>query len=142
MSNYQDPRWQKLRLEIMQRDEWKCVACRQSHKPMNVHHIEYHGNLWNTPPSLLQTLCNECHESLGPHRLGGIYFAWIEPYGEQHLQLAAIYRHCPICGDHEIASHSGVVLFGCGHHIDPPNIGCFCFDQEITHDGFTAYIYS
>jgi hypothetical protein len=36
-----DPRWQKLRLEILERDEWSCQACGNAEKTLHVHHTHY-----------------------------------------------------------------------------------------------------
>ena len=59
-----DPRWQKKRLEIMQRDEWKCCNCESSNNTLNVHHKAYiNGNdPWEYPDFYLMTLCESCHE--------------------------------------------------------------------------------
>jgi len=60
-----DPRWQKRRLEIMQRDEFQCVDCGADTKTLNVHHIYYNrgADVWDYPDHALVTLCNECHEA-------------------------------------------------------------------------------
>lgn len=59
-----DPRWQKKRLEIMQRDEFTCQACFNSQNTLNVHHCYYEKGLmpWDYPDESLVTLCEECHE--------------------------------------------------------------------------------
>lgn len=90
--NYQDPRWQRLRLEVMQRDNFACVACRDSESPLHVHHKEYHGELWDTPIGRLQTLCDLCHKVLGRHPKGGIY--WVRSGDEEPFLVVS---HCPLC---------------------------------------------
>ena len=57
-----DPRWQKKRLEIMQRDGFKCINCQSTEKTLNVHHVVYQRGLepWEYGQSLI-TLCEECH---------------------------------------------------------------------------------
>jgi hypothetical protein len=57
-----DPRWQKKRLEIMKRDLFGCVNCGDEKSTLNVHHIAYHENPWDTPDNLLITLCETCHK--------------------------------------------------------------------------------
>lgn len=58
------PLWQRKRLEVMQRDGWKCLQCNSSEKTLNVHHIKYVGdNPWDTPSEFLKTLCEDCHEA-------------------------------------------------------------------------------
>ena len=36
-----DPRWQKKRLEIMERDDFTCVHCQDNASTLNVHHGFY-----------------------------------------------------------------------------------------------------
>lgn len=61
-----DPRWQKLRLQIFERDKWLCKGCATSTETLHVHHIAYVGaDPWDTPPELLITLCAECHAEEG-----------------------------------------------------------------------------
>lgn len=66
-----DPRWQKKRLEILNRDEWKCKACDDSKATLHIHHIAYNkGDPWDIKDHLLITLCESCHKfetsELGP----------------------------------------------------------------------------
>jgi hypothetical protein len=58
-----DPRWQRKRLLILDRDNWKCTACRSSTKTLHVHHLIYTGtDPWDTPNEHLETLCCDCHD--------------------------------------------------------------------------------
>jgi 5-methylcytosine-specific restriction endonuclease McrA len=59
-----DPRWQKKRLEILNRDGWSCQKCGSAKDALHVHHREYKaGRLpWDYPGELLITLCQKCHE--------------------------------------------------------------------------------
>lgn len=58
-----DPRWQKKRLEVLTRDEWRCRSCGCEDKTLHVHHHHYtRGQPWDTPIELLSALCDECHE--------------------------------------------------------------------------------
>lgn len=62
-----DPRWQRKRLEIMERDNWTCVHCNEKSKPLQVHHVLYLKiDPWEYPDHLLQTLCEGCHTERGP----------------------------------------------------------------------------
>lgn len=57
-----DPRWQKKRLEILQRDNWQCYYCGDTKTTLHVHHEMYLGNNpWDTPDECLTTLCEDCH---------------------------------------------------------------------------------
>lgn len=67
---FKDPRWQKRRLEIMNRDEFACRECNSEENTLNVHHIVYckeYKNPWDYPDELLITLCERCHGN--EHRL-------------------------------------------------------------------------
>lgn len=59
-----DPRWQKKRLEIFQRDDFACQVCFDTGSPLAVHHLVYIPNMepWDYPDKLLVTLCEEHHE--------------------------------------------------------------------------------
>jgi hypothetical protein len=66
-SNYieklKDPRWQRKRLEILQRDNFTCQKCFDNENTLNVHHRRYliNRDIWDYPDNLLVTLCEECH---------------------------------------------------------------------------------
>lgn len=68
MSNYsqklKDPRWQKKRLEILQRDDFTCQKCKSENKALHVHHKYYlfDNEPWDYHPDILITYCFECHE--------------------------------------------------------------------------------
>jgi len=58
-----DPRWQKKRLQILERDNWACYWCGDKETTLHVHHLWYQGrNPWDTEDEGLQTLCSECHD--------------------------------------------------------------------------------
>lgn len=57
------PLWQRKRLEIMQRDGFKCRECGKDDETLHVHHVAYsRGEPWDTPDHLLICLCHECHD--------------------------------------------------------------------------------
>jgi len=57
-----DPRWQKKRLSIFERDGWRCKFCNATDKNLQVHHIVYKkSDPWDYPDYLYQTLCEDCH---------------------------------------------------------------------------------
>lgn len=61
-----DPRWQRLRLEVFQRDDFACTQCGATDKPLHCHHIHY---VWGREPwdysiDDLLTVCADCHERL------------------------------------------------------------------------------
>ena len=59
-----DPRWQKKRLEIMSRDNFKCCNCGTDKVNLQVHHLDYYDykRPWDYPENLLITLCEKCHQ--------------------------------------------------------------------------------
>ena len=59
-----DPRWQKRRLEILQRDEWRCQSCLDSEATLHVHHRWYEDGKkpWEYDDDALVTLCEACHD--------------------------------------------------------------------------------
>lgn len=57
-----DPRWQKKRLQIFERDGWRCVICHRDNQNLQVHHAVYAKRApWEYPDHVLQTLCESCH---------------------------------------------------------------------------------
>jgi|CXWL01.1.fsa_nt_gi hypothetical protein len=58
-----DPRWQKLRLQVFERDKFTCVLCNANHKTLSVHHKYYEKNKmpWEYPLEALDTVCADCH---------------------------------------------------------------------------------
>ena len=62
-----DPRWQKKRLEILNRDNWQCQVCKNKEETLHVHHKCYTKEAYNEPWSVLNsvlvTLCLQCHRN-------------------------------------------------------------------------------
>lgn len=57
-----DPRWQKKRLIILERDKWACGLCHDPETTLHVHHLSYTGNdPWDSPDDQLITVCKHCH---------------------------------------------------------------------------------
>jgi hypothetical protein len=58
------PKWQKRRLEILQRDDFTCQICGNKDKTLHVHHTTYipGRSIWEYPDEMLVTLCEDCHE--------------------------------------------------------------------------------
>lgn len=65
-----DPRWQKKRLEILNRDKFTCQYCFDKKSTLHVHHMAYPKGLdiWDVPNYMLITLCENCH-------------SWVQNYG-------------------------------------------------------------
>lgn len=57
-----DPRWQKKRLEILKRDDFKCTLCGDSQSTLHVHHLKYLDDPWDIEDEFLVTHCEHCHK--------------------------------------------------------------------------------
>lgn len=56
------PKWQKKRLDILQRDDFKCTICGDGETQLHIHHLRYCKNPIEQPNEDLVTLCKDCHE--------------------------------------------------------------------------------
>lgn len=129
--SYKHPKWQQTRLRIMERDEWKCVACGDTESTLHVHHAYYQGEPWETKDEWLQTLCEDCHKLLGVHPKAGVYWhrdtdggstvamCWCPQCGGFDFEDKGSYFKCFQCGfdtsSYTFASRGGVLL---GKHIN------------------------
>ncbi len=61
-----DPKWQKKRLFIFERDNFTCRTCNNKEKQLHVHHLYYLPKLliWEYEDESLVTVCKDCHEIL------------------------------------------------------------------------------
>lgn len=114
--DYKDPRWQKKRLEILGRDKWKCVACGDDKATLHVHHCSYGKKPWDVPDYVLQTLCEGCHEGLGPHPKAGV--GYINEKGDDNAYIRIAW--CPQCKSKNFKNDSvgNLVCRGCGWRTD------------------------
>lgn len=60
-----NPKWQKKRLKVLERDNWECQICFDKESTLNVHHRYYEKGKepWEYDLNVLVTLCEECHQS-------------------------------------------------------------------------------
>jgi hypothetical protein len=58
-----DPRWQRVRLKVLERDSFCCKLCSDEKTTLHVHHSYYDKNAdpWDYPLDSLVTLCKDCH---------------------------------------------------------------------------------
>jgi len=69
-SDYQtklkSPHWQKKRLQVLNRDKWKCKLCSDEETTLHVHHLEYQPKKepWQYPMSNFVSLCEHCHREV------------------------------------------------------------------------------
>jgi len=65
LDKLKDPKWQKKRLLILQRDEFTCQNCFSDKETLHVHHLIYSdGSPWDIDDKHLITLCENCHKSI------------------------------------------------------------------------------
>lgn len=59
-----DPRWQRKKNGILDRDDYTCQKCGSKEKTLHVHHKIYiYGNSpWDYDDVFLETLCLDCHK--------------------------------------------------------------------------------
>lgn len=59
----QDPRWQKKRLEVLERDFFTCQLCGDKKTTLHIHHFCYPTsfNPWDIELDGLITYCKHCH---------------------------------------------------------------------------------
>lgn len=58
-----DPRWQKKRLKILERDDFTCTKCGDNSETLHVHHYYYEKGFepWDYHIDSLTTYCSTCH---------------------------------------------------------------------------------
>lgn len=59
-----DPRWQKKRLEVLNRDNWTCSLCSDTQTTLHIHHWVYNNEPWDVENEDLVTVCKRCHKIL------------------------------------------------------------------------------
>ena len=66
-----DPRWQKVRLHVLERDKWKCQQCGTTTDELHVHHGMYRFGMdpWEYPLEYLRSYCRPCHDIANEQRI-------------------------------------------------------------------------
>lgn len=69
-AKYRDPRWQRKRLEVMQRANFACQECDSTTTTLNVHHRRYRKGAapWEYDDHELMCLCESCHSQHHNHQ--------------------------------------------------------------------------
>ncbi len=60
-----DPRWQKCRLEVLDRNNWTCQYCNDTKATLHVHHLCYNSvtrDPWDVDTYALLCICEVCHK--------------------------------------------------------------------------------
>lgn len=108
-----DPRWQKRRLEVMERAGFKCEWCSDESETLNVHHWFYDKGKepWEYDTGHLACLCESCHEKAESLRRDILLQFAILPSESQQQAMEEV------CGYIQ-GVHIAVDPDGC-HHIEP-----------------------
>lgn len=63
LDQIKSPKWQKRRLDILNRDDFTCQMCGSKETTLHVHHLVYHDGrkMWEYEDWELLTLCEKCH---------------------------------------------------------------------------------
>ena len=79
----QHPKWQKKRLEILNRDNFTCTKCGDTETQLQVHHLKYTGEPYDAPNENLITVCKYCHQVLEHAKEYDIIYSNIH-YGDSY----------------------------------------------------------
>lgn len=84
-----DPRWQRVRLRVFERDGWACQECGDTKTTLNVHHRQYRRGLkpWEYNDGELVTLCRPCH-----YREGFLLIGIDDGEGDEHTDPSVWFR--------------------------------------------------
>ncbi len=88
-----DPRWQKRKAEICQRDGWCCRKCGDSKSNLQVHHFYYKYGLmpWEYPDEALITYCDLCHEKTEfIKKLTGLAYSVLHQLGFPNTDISEV----------------------------------------------------
>ena len=68
-----DPRWQKKRLDILNRDNFTCQLCADKYTTLHIHHFCYNTNYnpWDVEDNDLITYCEHCHSFIEFYKNSG-----------------------------------------------------------------------
>ena len=66
LKRLEDPRWQRLRLKVFERDGFTCRYCGDTEERLAVHHLYYVSGRepWEYPLGAFKTACSTCHRQI------------------------------------------------------------------------------
>lgn len=82
------PKWQKKRLEILQRDSFTCQMCSDTETELHIHHLEYNGEPHEIKNDKLLTVCKHCHFILEDAKKQNIKVIRIESGGFYKIAMS------------------------------------------------------
>lgn len=121
---YKDPRWQKKRLEVMQREHFMCQSCGDNTITLNVHHKRYKkgADPWDYHDHELACLCEHCHEE--EHSLKDRLNIAITMFNGPELEMLVGYAEALASAgtDYEISLETAEQAMGAADY-------CLCADE-------------
>ena len=98
------PQWQKRRLHVLERANWRCAICGATDKEIHVHHLEYNSGKmpWDYPDENFLVVCRPCHE-------------------ERIHKEKALYRELPELKNYQVSRYEHIDDYRC---FQP--LRCYC----------------
>jgi hypothetical protein len=105
-----DPRWQRKRLEILNRSNFTCEECEAGDKTLNVHHKHYRKGAkpWEYEDHELVALCEECHH--GRHELEKMIQVYLGEADTHELEVILGFLEARYIVDDEDTDQSGTLI--------------------------------
>ncbi len=129
-----DPRWQKKRLEVLQRDNWTCQICLDKKTTLHVHHKRYtkNKNPWEYDLSLLVTLCKDCHEEESEKiKNDQMKFKMTDAFLFAGFFMSELPSFCASVWCCKLQERPGLVLDAYGYAFENPEIQKYILDKYI-----------
>lgn len=132
-----DPRWQKKRLLILERDRWQCQSCGNEQKTLNVHHKIYLPNKdpWDYSNSQLITLCEACHDTETKNRkeIDILFIQAVRTHllGEEISILTGLFNSLEQNNNYDPETLTGSIIWALKNHSNMYTIMRKIYDEEI-----------
>lgn len=106
-----DPRWQKKRLEIFERDGFACRVCGDKTKTLHVHHAVYFPGAkpWDYPNHLLLTMCEPHHTEEEAQKLN-VSWEFVEAFRQTGAMNSDLRRMAQIVRELSKGGHQAGTL--------------------------------
>jgi hypothetical protein len=136
LAKYRDPRWQRLRLKVMEEAGFQCQACYDETETLNVHHKLYRkdANPWDYELEELICLCHNCHQYI--HEQKNRLNTAIANSDWNLLDYLVGYAEASNCDGPEGKIHISSTTMASGvadyFGIEPDEVMVICVDDYVT----------
>ena len=92
-----DPRWQRQRLVVLERDNWQCQLCGETESTLHVHHGHYRSKCdpWEYDDETLHAVCEGCHDDADSIRVNLQYeMAKLPLQAQDRMLRFAMWLNC------------------------------------------------